>query len=371
MCGGLVVLAPGSPYQILGAILIMQFHLLVVLKLAPFIKDSEDWSSFISTLGLCAMSLGAYSMMLHAGKEELDRIGAVLVGISVFCITIVIAIMILIDCGLWKRLHGAKTNVTEELQTQIQPVNENTILNIDEDNQNNQNNQSINEVSNSSGISTVPIRNIGSGTQIHPAAQNQNLRRDSLLLHVHNIHEEHRQSQITLDANIQRQARKQKRKTELRVQARSKLKQQKILTNVPAFAKLTENEIEAMINVMTRENHLKGTVLCLQGDVANKFYVVMDGECIACIKRNDETRKVGTIGQFKFFGESSLLSEQGVDLIRNASVEVSTEVLTVMVLTKSNFHALIESGKLNKDVLEGVKKIDLERQAENVENDDE
>ena len=97
----------------------------------------------------------------------------------------------------------------------------------------------------------------------------------------------------------------------------------------------------------------------------------MDGECIACIKRNDETRKVGTIGQFKFFGESSLLSEQGVDLIRNASVEVSTEVLTVMVLTKSNFHALIESGKLNKDVLEGVKKIELERQAENVENDDE
>ena len=367
MCGGLVVLAPGSPYQILGAILIMLFHLLVVLKLAPFIKDSEDWSSFISTLGLCLTSLGAYSMLLKADTDELNVIGAVLVGISVFCITIVIAIMILIDCGLWKRLKGAKTNVTEESQTQIQPVNENTILNIDENNQNNQNNQSINEDSNSSGISTVPIRNIGSGTQIHPAAQNQNLRRDSLLLHVHNIHEEHRQSQIILDANIQRQARKQKRKTELRVQARSKLKQQKILTNVPAFTKLTENEIEAMINVMTRENHLKGTVLCLQGDVANKFYVVMDGECIACIKRNDETRKVGTIGQFKFFGESSLLSEPDVNDTRNASVEVESEFCSLLVLTKSKFYGLIEQGVLNRDVLDGVKKVDSTRQEQNME----
>ena len=65
MCGGLVVLAPGSPLQVLFAILIMLFHLLFVLKLAPYVKHSEDWSAFLSTLGLCLLSLGAYSMMIE------------------------------------------------------------------------------------------------------------------------------------------------------------------------------------------------------------------------------------------------------------------------------------------------------------------
>ena len=129
MCGGLVVLAPGSPYQILGAILIMQFHLLVVLKLAPFIKDSEDWSSFVSTLGLFAMSLGAYSMMLQADEKELHRIGVVLAGISIFCITIVVAIMIFVDCGLWNCMRCQKCskrvqkkNESTGSLTQVRPI---------------------------------------------------------------------------------------------------------------------------------------------------------------------------------------------------------------------------------------------------------
>ena len=125
MCGGLVVLAPGSPYQILAAILIMTFHLLVVLKLAPYVKDSEDWSSVISTLGLCFMSLGAYSMLIQANEDEVEFIGTVLVGISITCITSVILIMIFIDCGLWNRMFGRKKRNTNEntSMTQVQPIN--------------------------------------------------------------------------------------------------------------------------------------------------------------------------------------------------------------------------------------------------------
>ena len=75
MCGGLVVLAPGSPMQVLAAILIMLLHLLFVLKLAPYVKQSEDWSAFLSTLGLCLLSLGAYSMMLDLTEKEMQTIG--------------------------------------------------------------------------------------------------------------------------------------------------------------------------------------------------------------------------------------------------------------------------------------------------------
>jgi len=64
MCGGLVILAPGPPVQVLCAIVIMQVHLLFLLKLAPYVKDSEDWSSFLSTLVLCLTSLGALMMKI-------------------------------------------------------------------------------------------------------------------------------------------------------------------------------------------------------------------------------------------------------------------------------------------------------------------
>ena len=160
--------------------------------------------------------------------------------------------------------------------------------------------------------------------------------------------------------------RKQRRKTQLRLQARTKLKNQKILSKIPAFAALNETEIDCMIDKMVRECHLKGTVLCQQGQVADKFYVVMNGECNAYVKKEGKKiRSVGMIKTYGFFGESSLLSEPGVDDIRNATVEVSSDSSSLLVLNKVNFYKLIEDGKLNRDVLKGVKKVDLERQEQN------
>merc|ERR1711865_368699 len=183
---------------------------------------------------------------------------------------------------------------------------------------------------------------------------------------VHDIHQEHRRSQIDLDASIQMKVRKQRRKTQLRIKARAKLKKQKVLTRIPAFAALTEPEIDAMLKVMTREQHVKNEVVCQQGDVADTFYIVMSGACAAYGKKPGEAIKLlGSINQFQFFGEASLLSEPGMKDIRKATVRVTSDVLTVMVLTKTIFYTLIEKGALNRDVLDGVKKVDLERQEQN------
>ena len=183
---------------------------------------------------------------------------------------------------------------------------------------------------------------------------------------VHNIHEEHRKSQIGLDANIQRRARKQKRKTELRVQARSRLKQTKALSKIEAFAILTEIETEAMIDVMTRESHLLGDILCQQGEIADRFYIVMNGECGAFVTDKNGYRQVGTIPMYGFFGESSLLSKPGVDDIRNATVEVMSDSASLLVLTKIKFYELIDKGVLSAEILKGVKIVDKERQEQNL-----
>ena len=129
MCGGLVVLAPGSPLQVLAAILIMMLHLLFVLKLAPYVKDSEDWSAFLSTLGLCLLSLGAYSMMLDLKEIEMQTIGLVTTILPLLCIVSVLGILIFVDCGLLNALTGnkkKKSQMTESVKnsTQVVPVDD-------------------------------------------------------------------------------------------------------------------------------------------------------------------------------------------------------------------------------------------------------
>ena len=132
MCGTLVVLAPGSPLQVFAAILIMQFHLLLVLKLAPYVKDSEDWSAFLSTLGLCLVSLGALMMMLDIKKEELQLINIVTSILPIVCIVAVLCIVIFVDCGLWHRLFktrkksrdGKDRNATRVVPTVVNSVDD-------------------------------------------------------------------------------------------------------------------------------------------------------------------------------------------------------------------------------------------------------
>ena len=124
MCGGLVVLAPGSPLQVLCAILIMLFHLLIVMKLAPYVKDSEDWSAFFSTLGLCLLSLGAYSMMLDMEPQQRTIIDLVTTVLPLVCIFVVLCIMIFVDGGVWKKMRGKKQRgeKVKASTTQVQPV---------------------------------------------------------------------------------------------------------------------------------------------------------------------------------------------------------------------------------------------------------
>jgi hypothetical protein len=124
MCGGLVVLAPGSPLQVLFAILIMLFHLLIVMKLAPYVKDSEDWSSFFSTLGLCLLSLGAYSMMLDMEPQQRAIIDLVATVLPLVCISMVLCILIFVDGGVWKKIRGKKqrSEKVKQSRTQVQPV---------------------------------------------------------------------------------------------------------------------------------------------------------------------------------------------------------------------------------------------------------
>ena len=137
MCGGLVVLNPGSPTQIVCAILIMQFQLLLVLKTAPYVHASEDWSSFSSSLGLTLTYIGALIKMLKVRQRleydpnELDYADTAMNILPIACVSIVVLIMVFVDCGLWNCIRGkkglkdgkGKGKGNNGSLTQVQPVN--------------------------------------------------------------------------------------------------------------------------------------------------------------------------------------------------------------------------------------------------------
>ena len=136
MCGGLVVLNPGSPIQIVCAILIMLFHLLLVLKTAPYERDSEDWTAFLSSLGLTLTYVGALIKMLQEQRREeydsneLDYANTALNILPIACVSIVVLIMVFVDCGLWNCIRGKKGLKDGKREskgngslTQVQPVN--------------------------------------------------------------------------------------------------------------------------------------------------------------------------------------------------------------------------------------------------------
>ena len=201
---------------------------------------------------------------------------------------------------------------------------------------------------------------------------------------VDRMHQEHQQHQQELNNTLKKKQIQQRRNTRLRVeqrtQARAKLKKLKTLSRIPAFSGIKEEELQGMIDAMTLEEYedSAGAVLCHQGDVADTFYVIMKGECGAYVDTDMDSQfgqgisggkmeKIGTIPTHAFFGESSLLSAPGSkDTERNATVKIESDELTLLVLTKKNFYALIDNGTLDRSVLQGVQRVEHERHDRNV-----
>ena len=138
MCGGLVMFKPGTSMQVLAATLIMLSHLLVVLKIAPYESNGEDYSSFLSSLALTLTTLCAFALMTDNPDNPIydsDALAYVMIVISVSCIVSQIGITIFIDCGVWDRLCGGKTEKNRNdsgkvsskkstSMTQVHPMNE-------------------------------------------------------------------------------------------------------------------------------------------------------------------------------------------------------------------------------------------------------
>ena len=180
--------------------------------------------------------------------------------------------------------------------------------------------------------------------------------------------------------NTKRRQQRQKRQTQLRVLARLQVKQAKTLSKVPAFANLSSGSISKIVDGMLHKTYPKGAVLCAQGDLADRFYVVVSGQCGVTMATPQEwdavtrdgdtallcTIRVGTLQKLHFFGESALIktSVDGADR-RSATVTAESDVVQVLEMGRQDFLSLIASGIIKGDTMTQMQRVREQRNQSN------
>jgi hypothetical protein len=95
----------------------------------------------------------------------------------------------------------------------------------------------------------------------------------------------------------------------------------------------------------------KGTDVCVQGAVADMFYLIIVGSCGIII--NDQ--QVGTLHELDVFGEKALFPNTQGQNIRGATVRMVTDELHVLTLKKKKFDALVAGGAFDMKCMAKLK----------------
>ena len=105
------------------------------------------------------------------------------------------------------------------------------------------------------------------------------------------------------------------------------------LKKAPLFEDLSKDELEQLAKTSEDLEVSAGKVLCREGEPAQEFFVIIDGE--ADVEKDGKTLR--TLGEGDFFGEIALLE----DIPRTATVTAKTP-LRFFVLTRQGFWSMVE-----------------------------
>ena len=133
MTGAMVIVENGTPLQPFIAMLIQMIFLLVVLKLAPYNDDLDDWSSFVCSLALTLTTLAGFLLMISkkdTGDLPVLPVGILtnaLIGINALCFIYEMVVIGYVVCRekCAKIKRGGVKNGGKKIGssiTQVQPV---------------------------------------------------------------------------------------------------------------------------------------------------------------------------------------------------------------------------------------------------------
>ena len=155
-----------------------------------------------------------------------------------------------------------------------------------------------------------------------------------------------------LKRDVSTRRRKHTMVTQGRVLARKRIRTTKALHKVEAFADLPQATLDKMVDKMKYLKFNKGIELCLQGEIADRFFIIVTGQCSVMVQpknKKHKVQRVNTLYALDFFGESAL-KENVVDRKRNATIISESTPTQVLALDKSEFDNLIASGDISQNV---------------------
>ena len=130
MTGAMVIVGNGTPLQPLVAMLIQMLFLLLVLKMAPYNDDLDDWSSFVSSLVLTLTTLAGYTLMIKTDREDTfvvapEIITNILIVTNAACFVyqmVVIGYVAYQDKVQRRKLKKSGSSGTPNKRTRVQPM---------------------------------------------------------------------------------------------------------------------------------------------------------------------------------------------------------------------------------------------------------
>lgn len=121
-----------------------------------------------------------------------------------------------------------------------------------------------------------------------------------------------------------------------------------VLKEVPLLMKLSDKERDMLGGAMEKETFADGVVIFAQGDVGDKFYVIVSGEVQVSVKDEDsgDESVVATLKKGDYFGEGALLAsgQEGSNNTRAATIKGKGSA-DVLSLTAEKFQGLFGEKK--------------------------
>ena len=326
--GALSIASPGTPLQLILANLVMLMYMLLVLRTMPYVHDVDDWMSFLTSLVLVLTTFAGFVLVMDAGWQEpsfdSNALGLGLVILNLATLIMQVLHVMLMRCKLGNNVTkrcGCKDRTEDEDENENENENENQNQNQNPNpnpNQNQNQNQNQNSTAhNNTHIVPTDLSNIEANDfsimSNHRTTHKINKARRAATIwetrekiervrstkrKVTLLHKEHRQSQIMLEKDINNKKALSKDRLNQRIQARQQLqrfKVMKILEQTAAFSSLSETAVKTIVNAMEYNDYVLNDVLCLQGDIADRFFVIVEGVCKVTVLRSSNPRKTATL----------------------------------------------------------------------------
>ncbi len=109
-----------------------------------------------------------------------------------------------------------------------------------------------------------------------------------------------------------------------------------LLRNIPLFANIEPSKLKLLAFTSERLTFRQGQDLCVQGDMGDAAFIIIDGDADVLVNTDDGPLVVAKMGKNDVVGEISILT----DVPRTATVRATSDV-TVLRISKDLFMRLM------------------------------